>query len=54
MRTSDFTGGKEKKKKGKHLDTILEKNSQAGVQHDPDFQGLTTKQKEPLMDYHLI
>lgn len=46
----DQDGGK----KDKCLDTILEKISQAGGQSHPGFHGLMAKQKEPLMNYHLI
>lgn len=41
-------------KKDRCLDIILGKTSQVGGQSDPDFQGLMAKQKEPVMNYHLI
>lgn len=42
MRNPDFIGRRKDTNRDKRLDiTILEENSQAGVQRDPDFRGLT-------------
>lgn len=52
-RTSDLIRmGEKKRQVSRH--NSGEKFSQAGGQSDPDFHGLKAKEKEPLMNYHLI